>query len=307
MTINNTHKVSVIIPTYNRAHLIARSIESVLNQTYREFELIVVDDGSTDNTEEVVKSFNDQRIRYIRYQMNEGAATARNTGIRAARGDYIAFQDSDDEWHPDKLEKQINILLNYKEEMVIYTDMERIYQNGEAVYWKSPTINSFELIDERTIDYKPMGIGITTVVLKRSCFETVGLFDEKLPRFIDLDFLIRLSKVFRFYHMKEALVKYYFNEGISTNSHSLVMARKRLIEKYCLELQKNKSHLARQYLLTGIALGRDSNLSESKKYFIEAFKKDPLNHWLLYIILLSSFNLRLYKTVFGLIWRPHYN
>jgi len=79
-------KVSVVIPTYNRAHLVGRAIRSVLNQTYQDFEIIVVDDGSTDNTKEVVKSFNDPRIRYIRHEKNRGGSAARNTGIRAARG-----------------------------------------------------------------------------------------------------------------------------------------------------------------------------------------------------------------------------
>ena len=107
-----TPKVSVIIPTYNRAHLVGRAIRSVLNQTYQDFEIIVVDDGSTDNTEEVVKSFNDPRIRYIRHEKNRGGSAACNTGIRAARGEYIAFQDSDDEWLPEKLEKQMQVFEN---------------------------------------------------------------------------------------------------------------------------------------------------------------------------------------------------
>ena len=101
--------VSVIIPTYNRAHLIKRSAESVLNQTYTNLELIIVDDGSTDDTEEVVKTLNDNRVTYIK-QPNQGACAARNNGIDHAKGEFIAFQDSDDVWHEDKLEKQIKCL-----------------------------------------------------------------------------------------------------------------------------------------------------------------------------------------------------
>jgi len=100
--------VSVIIPTYNRAHLVGRSIQSVINQTYQDFEIIVVDDGSTDNTEDIIKEFQkkDKRIKHIKHNKNKGGSAARNTGIRAARGEYIAFLDSDDEWMPTKLEKQ---------------------------------------------------------------------------------------------------------------------------------------------------------------------------------------------------------
>ena len=93
--------VSVVIPAYNRAHLLKRAIQSVLNQTYQDFELIVVDDASNDNTEEVVKELRDEKIKYIRHRENSGAGVARNTGIRTALGRYIAFQDSDDECFSD--------------------------------------------------------------------------------------------------------------------------------------------------------------------------------------------------------------
>ena len=102
--------ISVVLPTYNRARCLSRSINSVLNQTFSNLELIIVDDGSTDNTRELVESFSDPRIRYI-YQENAGACAARNHGINEALGTYIAFQDSDDEWRKDKLEIQLNALI----------------------------------------------------------------------------------------------------------------------------------------------------------------------------------------------------
>src|SRR3989344_1865760 len=99
-------KVSVVLPTYNRAHTLERAVRSVLNQTHKDFELIVVDDGSTDNTRDIVVSFADGRIRYIKHESNKGVAEARNTGIGASRASLIAFQDSDDEWLPHKLALQ---------------------------------------------------------------------------------------------------------------------------------------------------------------------------------------------------------
>lgn len=118
----NKPTVSIIIPTYNRSQLIARAVKSVLNQTYQNFELIIIDDGSTDNTRELVTSFNDERIRYIRHEENKGEAAARNTGLKAARCDYIAYQDSDDEWLPEKLARQIELLQDASPEVgVIYT------------------------------------------------------------------------------------------------------------------------------------------------------------------------------------------
>ena len=105
--------ISVIVPTYNRGHLLERALRSVLTQTHQQLELIIVDDGSVDNTADVVSTYDaDSRVRYIRHQDNLGSSVARNTGIRHAQGEYIAFLDSDDEWLPTKLEKQM-LLFQY--------------------------------------------------------------------------------------------------------------------------------------------------------------------------------------------------
>jgi glycosyltransferase involved in cell wall biosynthesis len=124
--------VSVIIPTYNRENLIGRAIYSVLKQTYQDFEIIVIDDDSTDNTREVIKEFQrkDKRIKYIKHGKNKGGSAARNTGIREAKGKYIAFQDSDDEWLSGKLEKQIKMFKKAPLEIgVIYTGFWRIEED----------------------------------------------------------------------------------------------------------------------------------------------------------------------------------
>ena len=114
-------KVSVILPTYNRAEILKKSIDSVLMQSYPEFELLIVDDGSTDNTKELVASYEDSRIRYLYTEINRGAAAARNFGIENASGnaDFIAFEDSDDLWHKDKLKKQIKEMEQHLPRMFI--------------------------------------------------------------------------------------------------------------------------------------------------------------------------------------------
>ena len=109
--------VSIIIPTYNRANVIKRAIDSVLRQTYDSYEVVVVDDGSTDETESVIAGIQDARIRYIALKENQGVAHARNIGIREARYDYIAFLDSDDEWLLDKLELQMRLFQNSTEDI----------------------------------------------------------------------------------------------------------------------------------------------------------------------------------------------
>ena len=104
--------VSVIIPTYNRKHVLTKAIQSVINQTYQSLELLIIDDGSTDGTEKAVKEFSDSRIRYFRYECNMGVAAARNVGVKEATGEYIAFLDSDDEWLEKKTAAQITALMN---------------------------------------------------------------------------------------------------------------------------------------------------------------------------------------------------
>lgn len=126
--------VSVVLPTYNRAHLLSESIGSVLAQGYSDFEILVVDDGSTDNTREVVAGIDDKRIRYVELTPNRGQASARNVGIKEAKADLIAFQDSDDIWMPEKLGMQVSALRESPPGTgVVYTAYERICGNRRDV------------------------------------------------------------------------------------------------------------------------------------------------------------------------------
>lgn len=126
-------KVSVIIPTYNRAHIISRAIQSVLDQTYQDLEIIIVDDGSTDNTESVIKSFNDKRIIYNKSNnKNKGVASARNIGVKLSRAEYIAFQDSDDVWYPYKLEKIMKVIEDHRNIDFIYS-YGKVIRNGKFI------------------------------------------------------------------------------------------------------------------------------------------------------------------------------
>ena len=132
--------ISVIIPTYNRDGVISRAINSVLKQTYQNFEVIIVDDNSpvTDNTACIISQYNDDRLFYIKHDKNKGGGGARNTGILAANGEYIAFLDSDDEWLPEKLQLQINLMRQVKDlhpKPVIYT---QLYQKGKGFEWIKP-------------------------------------------------------------------------------------------------------------------------------------------------------------------------
>lgn len=246
--------VSVILPTYNRAKSLPRAIDSVLSQTFADFELIIVDDGSTDNTADILRQYEgDQRVHLLS-QAQAGCAGARNTGLLNSRGRYLAFQDSDDEWLPTKLEAAVKALENSGPEVgVVYSDMIRVGADQTISIWRSPEVVKGILIDENRLDYQVAGIGMCSALIKRECFDKVGPFDQTMPRFSDLEFFIRASEHFEFLYHPTPLVKYYAGPGISTNTADQVVARRYLIDKYNARLSENKHHLVGQFLHLEIA------------------------------------------------------
>jgi len=187
--------VSVIIPTYNRAHLIGDSIRSVLGQTFTDLELIVVDDGSTDDTETIVMSFSDTRLRYI-CQPNRGRSNARNHALSLATGKYIAFLDSDDLYLPDKIQKQVNYLRSHPGTGMVYTSAHCIDEQGEMLVDKYEASAS-GLIYESIAFFLPVTIILPTVMTYKTVIDEIGGFDEKMHRFEDTDMWRRISKYCR--------------------------------------------------------------------------------------------------------------
>lgn len=288
-------KISVILPTHNRARLLGKAVQSVLNQTYQNFELIIVDDGSKDNTKKAMQEFTDPRIKYVVHQQNRGAAAARNTGIKCAKGKYIAFQDSDDEWSPNKLELQMEIFnkLPYNVD-IIYTDMLRIKESGKTEYWHSPTVTSKSLINPTTLDYQVINIGIQSTLIKKHCFDEVGLFDENFKKYIDLELFLRLIQRYHFYHIKKPLVKYYATEGISSDNKLEAIAREQLLNKYLEHICDNQAFLANQYFMIGYAFQSNGQFSKGKKYIMKAFKTEPLVFKYLFVLIVSLFGQRIF-------------
>jgi len=213
--------VSVVIPTYNRAHVVGRAIRSVLNQIYQDFEIIVVDDGSTDNTEEVVNCFNDPRICYIRHEQNKGGSAARNTGISMARGKYIAFLDSDDEWLPSKLEKQVKQLdeapacvgLSYTGYWVIRGGITELGRIPSARGYVMPLMLARDCVSPTS-----------TVLVKAECFRKVGGFDPELPARQDYDMWFRIAAEYHFEVLTEPLVRIYRTDDSITHNVSARLA-----------------------------------------------------------------------------------
>ncbi|WP_169924013.1 glycosyltransferase family 2 protein [Sulfurifustis variabilis] len=189
--------VTVVIPTYNRAALLPKAIASVLRQTHARFEIVVVDDGSTDATATVVSSLQDPRIRYVRHERNRGLPAARNTGIRAARGEYVAFIDDDDEWREDKLERQLQVIGRY--DAVLATGVADGYP---LRIHRRPEIS---LDDLRKGSFNPSSLLAKTSVLRDV------MFDESLRQGEDWDAFIRIGKRYSIGWLPEPLLIY--NEG----------------------------------------------------------------------------------------------
>ena len=249
--------VSVILPTFNRAGTLRRAIDSVLDQSYTDRELIVVDDGSTDGTELVVaEEYASTGLRYIRMP-HRGPSATRNAGIAAARGRLIAFQDDDDQWLPGRLERTVAALEAAGPSVgLCYSDMTYVRHDGEESYYASPDVVRGGLIDDRRNTYQVEGIGIQSALIRRECLDDVGGFDESLPRFVDLELFIRLSQRYDFLHLKIPLVRYYQNEGISTNVRAMIEARRSLLRRYAGRLKPR--HAAFQHLFTAEAIAKSS-------------------------------------------------
>lgn len=254
--------VSVIIPAYNREKTIEKAIQSVLDQMYKDVEVIVVDDGSTDDTVSAVKSIKDKRVKCISLGKNSGACMARNKGIEVAQGRYIAFQDSDDIWKPGKLEKQIAILKKEPVDLV-FCAFERVRGTEKAIL---PLLDEGYVSREKLLERSL--VSTQTLVGKRECFDTI-IFDEKMPRLQDYDITIRLSGKFKFYFINEPLVKMYVgSDSISRSSIKMLNAEQRIFSKYQSEMVQYPAF--KLYNLEGLAKAKLDNEMYCTKDYIYA-------------------------------------
>lgn len=201
--------VSVVIPTYNRAYCIKKSIKSVLNQTYKNLELLIVDDCSDDNTEEVIKQFNDNRIRYIKLNNNCGPSRARNIGIKKARGEFIAFQDSDDIWYNNKLELQMNEFQSDSQCQLVFCQH---LIKGE-VSSLCPAEQSFDVQKYKygmfEILLKGNRIGTPTIVIRKDVLDKLGGFNENIKTLEDWELVLRVTEKYNIKYINKVLMEVY--------------------------------------------------------------------------------------------------
>ncbi|MCF6158763.1 MAG: glycosyltransferase [wastewater metagenome] len=263
-------KVSVIVPTYNRAHLLRMAIVSILNQTFQDFEILVIDDCSNDGTQEVIRDFHDKRVQYIRHKVNKGEAGARNTGILNSNAEYIAFLDDDDAWLPEKLMLQVNLLKKCPPEVGgIYTSCIEIDGINKRTSWQRTATKRGYIYYDMFIE-NCVGTP-STVIVRRECFKKVGLFDESLGFGTDYDMWIRISREFRFEYIKEPLVKYYVhNNRISSNLEIRIIGMEKILKRYYRFFTLNRKGYSRFQRRLGVLYCYTGNNKKGRRMLLNA-------------------------------------
>lgn len=259
--------ISVIIPAYNRGNTIKRCIHSVLSQTYPVDEIIVVDDGSTDDTLEKILEMDSNLVRVLR-QKHKGAQAARNLGIREAKGDYIAFLDSDDEWMADKLEVQMPHMRG-RQDIVVYCDCYEVNRQAGQTRLKIAGGSSGNVYKEMLMNSGPTFPGI---VCSKQALLNIGLLDENVPAHQEWETAIRLSKQNEFVYIRKPLFKWYWHSGEAISKDNVRGMRG---HEYIAE--KHKWEILKFYGLYGLHKTYEKLLCESfqndNQYFQKYFLK----------------------------------
>lgn len=212
---NGEPKVSVIIPVYNQEKFIAEAIKSVLNQTFQDFEIIITDDGSTDNTSTEINKFSDPRIKVFTFEKNKGISNALNNCISNSKGEYIAVLNSDDLFLPDKLEKQVNFLEKNKDEAAVFTLANIVDENGSAFRDKNhfyfaifdqPNRSRFEWLNR--FFYKGNCLCHPSMMIRKQCFESIGHYDIRFHQMQDFELYVRICMKYDIYIIQEKLVNF---------------------------------------------------------------------------------------------------
>jgi glycosyltransferase involved in cell wall biosynthesis len=262
--------VSVVIPTYNRAEYLPRAIDSVLDQTFSDFELVVVDDASTDETSQIIREYTDGRLGYIQFDENAGANAARNAGIRAAAGEFISFLDSDDAFRQRNLELTTDRLQRASSECAGVFTSHTYIQGGEIVNVSDAPEGeiSYEGMREN-----PIG-GFSAVMLRSSVLDDVGMLDENLVSHQDIDLFLRILRHQTMIGIDEILVDYYIHgERISSDPERRLRGQEQFLQKHegdLPSLMMGRIHYAR-----ALKHAHLSELRTAQREFLRAIRVNP--------------------------------
>lgn len=282
-------KVSVIIPTHNRAELLRRAVASVLAQSFRDFEIVIIDDASDDDTRGAVASHSDGRIRYFRNPQNRGEGASRNAGIARSAGEYIAFIDDDDAWLPEKLEAQVKLLDRCSAKVGgVYCGYHRVdRESGAIIATTLPERKGAIYTDLRERNW----VGSpSTVLLRRECFDKVGRFDETLKFGVDYDMWIRISRFYEFECIARPLVRYTVHgQQLTADSRTRLAGKEAQLEKYAEYFAGNRRSYGRFLLTLGVLYCYNRKLAEGRAALRRAIRVYP-------------FEIRPYVNLFFALW-----
>jgi glycosyltransferase involved in cell wall biosynthesis len=241
--VNMKPAISVIIPTYNYGRFLSEAVDSVLCQTLGDLEVIIVDDGSTDNTPDVVRPYlSDNRVRYIR-QENRGPSAARNRGIRKAKGEFIALLDADDVWLPSKIEKQLQLIRKSADVGLVYCLAENVDEKGEEL--PHVPMPHMEQATYKDLLYFPLTLP-SCVLTRKRIFDEVGLFDETLTAVEDTNMWIRILRHYKSAYVNEILVK--IRKHMKSSQTNLANMERNLLlhVQKCIEMFPELEHNRRE-------------------------------------------------------------
>lgn len=242
-------KVSVIIPSYNCAKYLPEALDSVLAQTFQDWEVIVINNGSSDNTQDVVQSYIQkfgQRLRYI-YQENSGVSCARNAGIKIAQGKYLAMLDADDKWYPNRLEEGIKVIESGDDIGLVHARSMRMTETGEEIgsVDRDPRYLTGWIFEH--VFLRRGNISCPTVLLKKECCDKAGVFDEQLSMLgsEDRELWMRIAQKYRVVFIDKILSYYRVRQGsMSRNNERMLKAQLYVVDKLC-PAQGSHQHLRR--------------------------------------------------------------
>lgn len=281
---NSTRRlsISIIIPSYNRADLLPRAIDSLLNQTHRPDQIIVVDDASTDNTSEVLASYRDE-IMAVKHPVNRGLSGARNTGIQHVTGEVVTFLDSDDILLPASIEKRLSLLESLPDVSVVYSDVMLVDEQGKALARYSelepgsqPSGNVFHEFILHNL------MPVHGFMFRRSCLDKVGGFDIQVPQVADYDFWLRMASHYQFLYLDEPLAYYYVHSSMMTRveqpemQQAWLKVHRRIFDMGAFR-QLTAYQKSRAYSTHGTRYAQLGDFPQARHWYLKALTTEPFS------------------------------
>lgn len=271
--------ISCIIPTFNRSQKLENAVRSILNQTYRNIEILVIDDQSVDNTKQVVSNLSgkDKRIKYL-YNPEKGSNQARNWGIKNAQGQFIALLDDDDIWIETKLEEQYGKFVSNPDAGLVFCTFARSKNNGKTQK-KHPSFffsNNPEKIRNKLLKHN--FITTSAILVKKEVFDNIGDFDTNFSSFQDWELLTRIALKYPLVYLKELLVLQYESpDSITRNKKGRLLSNIKHLKKFYKEYQAKPKILSTRCYHIGISCIKQKRRLFANLFFAKSIKQNPLN------------------------------